>query len=127
PVRGRSPAPRSRRVPLGRRPGSLLGVRDAGGRRTSRRPPTSVLVEALKEEGATKRRRKPRKRRREEGVGVAQHAPGPSGETAPPLDWAWVLGSIFALALLVRTLYLLSIRHAFFFDHLVTEPARYDA
>jgi 4-amino-4-deoxy-L-arabinose transferase-like glycosyltransferase len=33
---------------------------------------------------------------------------------------------VFALALVVRILYLVSIRHAFFFDHLVTEPAFYD-
>jgi hypothetical protein len=33
---------------------------------------------------------------------------------------------VFALALLVRILYVVSIRHAFFFDHLVTEPAFYD-
>ena len=40
---------------------------------------------------------------------------------------AWQLGAVFVVALLVRTIYLLSIRHAVFFDHLVTEPARYDA
>ena len=40
---------------------------------------------------------------------------------------AWIAGAVAALALLVRTLYLLSIRHAYFFDHLVTEPLRYDA
>jgi len=34
--------------------------------------------------------------------------------------------AIFAVALLVRVLYVVSIRHAFFFDHLVTEPAFYD-
>jgi 4-amino-4-deoxy-L-arabinose transferase-like glycosyltransferase len=33
---------------------------------------------------------------------------------------------VFAAALLVRVLYVLSIRHAFFFDHLVTEPQFYD-
>ena len=33
---------------------------------------------------------------------------------------------VFALALFVRILYVVSIRHAFFFDHLVTEPAFYD-
>jgi hypothetical protein len=33
---------------------------------------------------------------------------------------------IFAAALLVRILYVISIRHAFFFDHLLTEPAFYD-
>ncbi len=33
---------------------------------------------------------------------------------------------VFAVALLVRILYIVSIRHAFFFDHLVTEPAFYD-
>lgn len=35
--------------------------------------------------------------------------------------------AVFAGALLVRLLYILSIRHAFFFDHLQTEPQRYDA
>jgi 4-amino-4-deoxy-L-arabinose transferase-like glycosyltransferase len=39
----------------------------------------------------------------------------------------WRLFAVFALAMLVRTAYLLSIRHAPFFEHLVTEPARYDA
>src|SRR6476646_4470948 len=38
---------------------------------------------------------------------------------------AWV--SIFIASLVVRVLYVLSIRHAFFFDHLVTEPAFYDS
>ena len=33
---------------------------------------------------------------------------------------------VFAGALLARILYVVSIRHAFFFDHLVTEPAFYD-
>ena len=33
---------------------------------------------------------------------------------------------VFAAALVVRVLYVLSIRHAFFFDHLVTEPQFYD-
>src|SRR5512135_672044 len=40
---------------------------------------------------------------------------------------AWVTYAVLTVALLVRTLYLLSIRHAYFFEHLVTEPARYDA
>jgi 4-amino-4-deoxy-L-arabinose transferase-like glycosyltransferase len=38
-----------------------------------------------------------------------------------------LLPGVFALALLVRILYVVSIRHAFFFDHLVTEPAFYDS
>ena len=46
---------------------------------------------------------------------------------AQPTERVWMLGTVLAVALLVRTLYLLSIRHAFFFDHLVTEPQRYDA
>jgi hypothetical protein len=33
---------------------------------------------------------------------------------------------VFAVALLVRVLYVLSIRHAVFFDHLQTEPLHYD-
>ena len=36
-------------------------------------------------------------------------------------------GATFALALLIRALYLRSIQHAVFFEHLQTEPARYDA
>ncbi|MBS2027259.1 MAG: glycosyltransferase family 39 protein [Deltaproteobacteria bacterium] len=36
-------------------------------------------------------------------------------------------GATFALALVIRGLYLLSVRHAVFFEHLQTEPARYDA
>ena len=39
----------------------------------------------------------------------------------------WRLFAVFAIAMLARAVYLLSIRHAPFFDHLVTEPARYDA
>src|SRR5262249_8061779 len=42
-------------------------------------------------------------------------------------ELAWLAGAVLAAALLVRTLYLLSIRHGFFSEHLVTEPARYDA
>jgi len=45
----------------------------------------------------------------------------------PKDDFAWIVGAVAVLALAVRTLYLLSIHRAIFFDHLVTEPARYDA
>jgi 4-amino-4-deoxy-L-arabinose transferase-like glycosyltransferase len=38
-----------------------------------------------------------------------------------------MMSTVLAIALFVRTAYLLSIRHAFFFEHLVTEPQRYDA
>jgi Dolichyl-phosphate-mannose-protein mannosyltransferase len=40
---------------------------------------------------------------------------------------AWFVGFVVVAALLVRALYLLSIRDAPFFLHLQTEPARYDA
>jgi 4-amino-4-deoxy-L-arabinose transferase-like glycosyltransferase len=39
----------------------------------------------------------------------------------------WLPAIVFGVALVVRVLYLLSIRDAYFFDHLQTEPQHYDA
>jgi 4-amino-4-deoxy-L-arabinose transferase-like glycosyltransferase len=42
-------------------------------------------------------------------------------------DFGWLVAAVAVLALALRAMYLLSIRRAFFFEHLMTEPARYDA
>ena len=56
---------------------------------------------------------------------AGSRAPSPVAPETQPYLGASVPAAVFALGLGLRLLYVLSIRHAYFFDHLQDEPLRY--